>query len=162
MQQLTDGDKQFIKLTEAGTKPSPAFREAYPEHEAVHFWGMTASGSKERQKAAQIISEAAQTKLNAKYIQAALMTYHDKMEEFSSLSLETATDLVKNARSEKVRADLAIEGIRHKIGTPVQKIAVNEKKTVILQFGEPPKDDRDIIEGETVEPHDLYGSGLLD
>ena len=78
------------------------------------------------------------------------MTYQDKMEEFSALSLETATDLVKNARSEKVRADLAIEGIRHKIGTPVQKIAVKEDKVVHITFGEPPKDESSVIEGEVV------------
>lgn len=156
MQALTDEDKQFIKLIEAGTKPSPAFREAYPEHEAVRFWGMTATGSPERQKASEIIKDAAKGKLRTKHISRALATYQDKMEEFSTLSLETATDLVQNARSEKVRADLAIEGIRHKVGSPVTKVAVQESKTVILTFGEPPKDDREIIEGETVEVHDRY------
>lgn len=154
MLQLSDGDKEFIKLTESGTKPSPAFREAYPTHDAVVFWNMTEPGTEERQKAAEVLKQAAKQKLAAKYIQNALTTYQDKMEEFSTLSLETATDLVKNARSEKVRADLAIEGIRHKIGTPVQKVAVQEKKTVILQFGAPPEGDtaRTVVEGEVVPP----------
>lgn len=154
MLQLSDGDKQFIKLTEAGTRPSPAFREAYPDHEAVKFWHITKGDKLQHIKAQEVLKDAAKRKLRAKYIQNALSTYQDKMEQFSALSLETATELVKSARSEKVRADLAIEGIRHKIGTPVQKVAVKEEKTVYLTFGEPPKDDREIIEGETVEPHD--------
>lgn len=134
-------------------KKSAAFREAYPEHEAVRFYQITQPGSLERQKASEVLKDAAKTKLNAKYMKRALMTYQDKMEEFSALSLDTATELVKSARSEKVRADLAIEGIRHKIGTPVQKIAVKEEKTVILQFGKPPEGDTydDVLEGEVVE-----------
>ncbi len=138
MLQLTDGDKTFIKLYESGTKPSTAFKQAYPNHDAVVFASI-AETKQDRQKAAEMVKFAAQVKLKTKYISRALSTYHDKMEEFSNLSLETATDLVVNARSEKVRSDLAIEGIRHKIGTPVQKVAVQEKKVVILQFGSPPR-----------------------
>lgn len=154
MLQLTDGDKEFIKLTESGVKPSPAFREAYPEHDAVVFWNMTKPGTPDRQKAAEVLKQAAKGKLNTKHITRALTTYQDKMEEFSALSLETATELVKGARSEKVRADLAIEGIRHKIGSPTVKVAVQEKKVVILQFGAPPADnDRSYVEGEVVPQH---------
>lgn len=148
---LSDGDKQFIKLVGDGEKPSPAFRQAYPEHDAVRFWMMTDPGTPQRRKAAEVLKDAAQTKLNAKYIQSAMMTYQQKMDEFSALSLETATDLVKNARSEKVRADLAIEGIRHKVGTPVTKVAVQEEKTVYLTFGKPPRDESSVVEGEIVD-----------
>lgn len=151
MQKLTDGDKEFIKLTEGGTKPSAAFREAYPDHEAVKFYLITDPGTPERQKASEVLKDAAKTKLQAKYIKNALMTYQDKMEQFSALSLETATDLVQNARSEKVRADLAIEGIRHKIGTPVQKIALKEDKVVHITFGAPPAEETQIIEGEVLD-----------
>ena len=88
------------------------------------------------------------------------MTYQDKMEEFSRHSLDTAIDLVQNARSEKVRADLAVEGMRHKVGSPTVKVAVQEKRTVILQFGDKPVGEREgVIEGETVERDALDGSG---
>lgn len=150
MQQLTPEDKQYIKLIGDGVKPSPAFREAYPEHDTVVFWGKTEPGTPERQKAAELLKQAAKFKLQTKYISRAMSTYQDKMEEFSILSLDAATDLVQNARSEKVRADLAIEGIRHKIGTPVQKVAVQESKVVHLTFGAPPKDESSIVEGEVV------------
>ncbi len=154
MLKLTDGDKTYIKLTEEGEKPSAAFRVAYPEHDAVKFWHLTVPGTPERQKAREVLADAAKNKLQAKYIKNALMTYQDKMEEFSALSLETATDLVKNARSEKVRADLAIEGIRHKVGSPTVKIASQESKVVHITFGEPPKDPNAIIEGEVVSEVD--------
>lgn len=149
-QQLTPEDKEFIKLHGEGVKNSPAFREAYPTHPATLAWNLTNPETPERQKAAEMVRDAAKAKLNTKYIRRALATYQDKMEEFSVLSLETATELVQSARSEKVRADLAIEGIRHKIGTPVQKVAVKEERTVILTFGKPPEEKPvdDFIEGE--------------
>lgn len=158
MLQLSDGDKQFIKLYSAGTKPSPAFREAFPEHEAVRFWNLTEPGTPERQKASEVLKDAAKHKLRTKHISRALKTYQDKMEQFSSLSLDTATDLVVNARSEKVRADLAIEGIRHKVGSPTTKVQVQEEKTVYLTFGKPPKDESRIAEGEVVERRGLNES----
>lgn len=141
MIQLTPEDKQFIKLYQDGVKNSPAFREAYPDHPAVQAYNEAKPGTPERRKASEVVKDAAKRKLSARYITRAMTTYQDKMEEFSVLSLETATELVQNARSEKVRADLAMEGIRHKIGTPVQKVAVQEQKTVILTFGPSPQQD---------------------
>ena len=140
-QQLTDGDKEFIKLIEKGSKKAPAFRAAYPNHAHVVKWRNTEPGSPDHQRAMELIIQAAKDKLQAKYMQKAIVSYVDKMEKFSELSLNTATDLVVNARSEKVRADLAIEGIRHKIGTPVQKVAMKQEKTVILTFGTPPEEE---------------------
>lgn len=144
---LSFGDKEFIKRIEAGEKKSPAFRASYPDHPAVIQWTRSEPGSPDRQVAAEAIQQSAKAKLQAKYMRGALLTYTDKMEQFSEHSLDTAIELVKGARSEKVRADLAIEGIRHKIGTPVQKVAVHEEKTVYLTFGKPPSD---IIEGDVV------------
>lgn len=141
MQKLSDGDKTFIKLTESGTKPSPAFREAYPDHPAVLAYLRSEPGSPDRAKASSVLKDCAKGKLRAKYMTEAITTYADRMEQFSDLSLKTATDLVQNARSEKVRSDLAIEGIRHRVGSPTVKALVKEEKTVYLTFGSPPSDD---------------------
>jgi len=138
---LSDGDKSLLKLVESGELPSPAFRKSYPEHPAVIQWERSEPGSPDRQKAAEAIKQAAKNKLAAKYMSKALVTYQDSMEEYSALSVKTAIDLVKNARSEKVRADLAIEGMRHKVGTPVQKIAMEQKAVVYLTFDKPPEDN---------------------
>ena len=152
LRQLTKEDKTFIKLHQEGVANSTAFKQAYPDHFAVVGWHESFPGTSERQKYAENIVSLAKAKLRSKYIQRALTTYIERMDEFSALSLETATELVQHARSEKVRADLAIEGIRHKIGTPVQKVAVQEQKTVYLTFGKPPEktDMTDIVEGEVV------------
>ena len=81
-----------------------------------------------------------------------MLEYNKKMETFTNAAVDTAIDLVSNARSEKVRADLAIEGMRHRVGTPVQKVQVQQEKNVILTFGAPHKDDiEDVIDGEVVE-----------
>lgn len=141
MQVLSGEDKDFIKLIEGGTKPSPAFRDAYPNHHIVKLWHNTEPGSEDRKKAAELLKDAAQNKLRAKYMSTALTTYTDKMEQFSKHSVDTAIDLVQNARSEKVRADLAIEGMRHKVGSPTVKALVKEEKTVYLTFGSPPSSD---------------------
>lgn len=141
MLKLTPEDKTYIKLTEDGVKPSTAFKQAFPNHPAVVKWHSANPNTPERQKAAEAIKQAAKFKLGSKYIQKAVATYQDSMERFSELSVATAIDLVENARSEKVRADLAIEGMRQKVGTPVQKVAMTEDRTVYLTFGAPPKDE---------------------
>lgn len=157
--QLSDGDKEFIKLIEKGSKKAPAFREAYPDHNLVQKWHNSERGSPDHQRATELIIAAAKNKLQAKYMQNAIKTYKDKMEEYSEASLDTAIELVKGARSEKVRADLAIEGMRHKVGTPVQKVAVQEEKTVYLTFGKPPKE---VIDGESITSDEISETPLLD
>jgi hypothetical protein len=144
--QLSAGDKEFIKLIEEGKKKSVSFRTAYPEHPHVIKWHNSEPGSPDHQRAAELIVTAAKNKLQAKYMQGAITTYHDKMEQFSEKSLDTAIDLVENARSEKVRADLAIEGMRHKVGAPTTKVQVQEEKTVILTFTKPP----DVLDGTSL------------
>ena len=159
--QLNSQDKEFLKLTEAGDRPSPAFRKAYPDHDAVLKWNQSDAGSPDHQKAAEAIKQAAKHKLGTKYMQKALVTYQDSMERFSELSVATAIDLVANARSEKVRADLAIEGMRHKVGTPVTKVAVQEKKVVILQF-DVPESERAMVHATATEVRDEISAELDD
>lgn len=134
---LSDEDKSFIKLVQAGERRVTAFRLSYTNHPSVIKWNQSEPGSPDRQKAAESLKQCSQNKLQTLHIQKGLKTYAESMKRFSELSLETATDLVQNARSEKVRADLAIEGIRHEVGTPVQKVAVQEQKTVTLTFAKP-------------------------
>lgn len=150
-QKLTPEDKAFIKLIDNGMKKAPAFREAYPQHPQVIRWKRSEPGSPDHKRAMELIVQAAKNKLQAKYMQSAITTYTESMEKFSDLALDTAIELVQFAESEKVRATLAIEGIRHKIGSPTAKIAVQQEKNVTITFGKPPTK---IIEGETVDEDD--------
>lgn len=145
--QLSKEDKHFIKLIHSGLNKSKAFRIAYPEHPSVRRYmdiksqgDISEEGKKLRRRAAELVTIASKNKLQTRYMQKAITTYNDSMEKFSELSVQTAIDLVKNARSEKVRADLAIEGMRQKVGTPVQKVAMQQEKRVVLTF-EKPTDD---------------------
>lgn len=149
-QQLTAEDKKFVKLLGEGMKKAPAFRESYPNNYQVQIWNRAEAGSPARRKAGELIATYARDKVNAQYMKSAIVSYTDSMERFSELSLIAATELVQNARSEKVRADLAIEGIRHKIGSPVTKVAVKKDERVVITFGTPPEETSP-IEGEVVE-----------
>lgn len=151
---ITPEEKVFIKLVSKGVKRAKAFRMAYPEHPTVKQYldlVKTNSDPEGRRKAQQSVSQLAKDKLQTKHINEAMVTYNKKMEVFTDKALETAIDLVENARSEKVRADLAIEGMRHRVGTPVQKIQQSTTQDIVITFGDRHPDDVDVIEGEVVE-----------
>ena len=152
---LTEQDKLFIKLTAKGTNRTKAFRLAYPDHPTVQRYmdAVKNGGPDEKEKTRQAVTSRSKDKIRTQHIQNAMTTYNKKMEEFTDHSVDTAIDLVQNARSEKVRADLAIEGMRHRVGTPVQKVQVTEDRNIYIGFGKAHPDDvlDDIIEGEVVQ-----------
>lgn len=140
MRPLTEEDKLFIKLVGDGEPKAVAFKKAYPNHQNVtrYFDAVKdKQDAKHRMYLSQLIYQAAKNKLQTQRVHSALVTYKSKMAIFSEHSVDTAIDLVQNARSEKVRADLAIEGMRHEVGTPVQKVAIQEEKTVYITFDKP-------------------------
>lgn len=151
MQVPSAEDKEYIRLLNTGMKKSAAFRKAYPNHATVRRY--EDSVGEERHKAAVSIRKTAYDKLDSKYMQKAVNQYQKRMDVFSDAAVETAIELVTNARSEKVRADLAIEGMRQKVGTPTQQVSVQEEKQIFIGFGTPPERDNldDIIEGEIVQ-----------
>lgn len=99
------------------------------------------------------VADLARSRLETQHMQNAMTVYQEKMDEFSDAALDTALDLVKNARSEKVRADLAIEGMRHKIGTPVQKMQVQRDENIVITFGDRHPDD--VIDVDAIEEADI-------
>lgn len=152
-------DRNFIRGVASGEKRSRAFREAYPDHPKVKRYMDIVKGDaepetpEERSKLADTIVQLAKDKVQAKYIRERLVAFQDSMDVLAAKSVYVANDLLDNGRSEKVKADLAMEFIRHKVGTPVQKVQAQIDKTVNLTFGVPPtRDDMsDIIEAEIIE-----------
>lgn len=137
---LSHGDIQFIKLLFDGKSRSAAFREAYPDNKTVQRWHATRSlpmDSLERRRVADTLKDAAKWKVNSKHIRKAIMTYQKKMDHLAELSLEVAEDLLTGARSEKVRADLATEFIRQKVGTPTQKSIQHTEQTITFSLDAP-------------------------
>lgn len=153
---VSEEEKLFIKMVSEGVNRSKAFRVAFPQHPTVKRYIDAVKNDAPapvKRKASTQVTALSKDKLQTNHIQSALNTYQTRMDVFSDKSLETAIDLVENARSEKVRADLAIEGMRHRVGTPVQKVQVQEEKNVYIGFSNnhPDDDTSDIIEGEIVE-----------
>lgn len=148
---VTAEEKHFISLIGRGMKRTKSFREAFPNHPTVQAY-KAASTPEERTRIGASINRLTKDKIQTKHMQNAMIQYNKKMEVFTDKAVDTAIDLVENARSEKVRADLAIEGMRHRVGTPVQKVQVQQEKNVILSFGAPHADD--IIDGEIVDEGD--------
>lgn len=152
---LSDSDKKFIELVAAGEKRTAAFRQAYPQHARVKQYMdiVPETPTEDKRKIKQLISDSAKAKLQAQYIQDALVQYEDRMNELATLGLEVSEDLLRNGKSEFVKADLAKEFIRHKVGTPVARVISQDKKTIEFIWGRPDvrDDTSDIIDGEIVE-----------
>jgi len=153
---LSQEDKNFIKLINKGYNHSKAFRMAYPDNPSVKRYvdAVKNDDKPTRRLASLAVTDGAKSKLQTKHISRAMQVYQTKMEEFSDLAVDTAIELVQSAKSEKVRADLAIEGMRQRVGTPVQKVSVKEDKEVVITFGTPKEeiiDLDDIEEGEIIE-----------
>lgn len=137
---LSHGDIQFIKLLFDGKPRVAAFREAYPDNKVVQRWHATRPlpvDSLERRRANDTLNDSATWKVNSKHIRKAIMTYQAKMDHLAELSLEIAEDLLTGARSEKVRADLATEFIRQKVGTPTQKSIQHTEQTITFSLDAP-------------------------
>nr|DAT48139.1 MAG TPA: hypothetical protein [Caudoviricetes sp.] len=137
---LSHGDIQFIKLLFDGKPRVEAFREAYPDNKVVQRWHATRPlpmDSRERRRATDTLKDSAQWKVNSKHIRKAIMTYQAKMDHLAELSLKVAEDLLTGARSEKVRADLATEFIRQKVGTPTQKSIQQTEQTITFSLDAP-------------------------
>lgn len=153
---LTAEDKVFVKLVAKGIPRTKAFKTAYPNHPGVKRYMDIKPGEDPDRKyaATRNINQLAKDKARNGYIQKALATYNSRMDVFSEKAVETAIDLVENARSEKVRADLAIEGMRHKVGTPVQKVQVQQQQDIVITFGDRHPNDvidlDDIVEGDVL------------
>jgi hypothetical protein len=156
---LSDEDKLFVKLVSEGKmNRSKAFRTAYPNHpHSLNYReAFKSADATARKRAAMLSVQASKTKLQTKRIQTAMEKFQDRMDTIADKSLNVIDTILDHGRSEKVRADLAVEMVRHKVGTPTHKIAKSEEKVVYFGFGKPPKerDTEEIIEAEIIEESD--------
>lgn len=145
----------FIKLVAKGINRTKAYRMAFPNHPTVMKYMdlvKTNSDPQARRDAGQSVTQLSKDKLQTKHVQAAMTTYVTKMDKLANDALETVDEIMNDhGASKKVRADLAMEMIRHKVGTPTQKVQVQEEKNIFIGFGDRHPDDADdIIEGEVV------------
>lgn len=156
---LSDEDRLFIKLCSEGKMPrSKAFRTAYPNHPHSLNYNLAykSNDATAKQRASVLSVQASKTKLQSKRIQSGMEIFQGRMDKLAEKSLNVIDTLLDHGRSEKVKADLAIEMVRHKVGTPTHKIAKSEEKIVYFGFGKPPKERNveEIIEAEIISESD--------
>lgn len=157
---VTPEDKMFIKLVSEGVNRTKAFRLAYPDHPTVRRYMdavKTEAPAEVKKLARTQVTALSKDKLQTNHIQSAMTTYVNRMEELADDALETVDEIMNDkGASKKVRADLAMEMIRHRVGTPTQKVQVQEEKNIFIGFGgaHPDDDTTDIdsiLEGEVIE-----------
>lgn len=155
---LSSEDREFVRRVAEGEKRTDAFRKAYPNHPKVQRYmdiitHKVEPEEGERKSLSRTIIQMSKDKVQAKHIRERLVAFNESMDVLAAKSMLVANDLLDNGRSEKVKADLAMEFIRHKVGTPVQKVQAQIDKTVHLSFGTPSARDNmdDIIEAEVIE-----------
>lgn len=149
---LSAEDKEFIRLVQTGMNRSKAYRLSHPDHPTVVKYidaVKTEAPAEEKRRLSQSVTQLAKDKLQTNHIQSALTTYTKKMEDMADDSLVVLHDILLNGRSEKVRADIGMEFVRHRVGTPTQKVQVSEEKNITITFGDPHPED--IIEGEVLD-----------
>lgn len=79
----------------------------------------------------------AKQKMNTYAISTLMEDYQERMDAIADLSLDVAEDILRNGRSEKTKADLAIEFIRQRVGAPVQKnVNTNLNAKVIIRVAD--------------------------
>lgn len=151
-------DREFIRMVASGEKRARSFRQAYPNHPSVARYmdiinKRVEPEEGERSRLAVTIAQLAKDKVQTKAINSRLASFEESMDVLAAKSLIVANDLLDNGRSEKVKADLVTEFIRHKVGSPTVKVQAQVDKTVNLTFGAPPSADdmSDIIEGDIID-----------
>lgn len=144
----------FLKLVARGGNRSKHYRMAFPNDPAVQRYmdAVKTGDTAARKKESQVVTQLAKNKLQTKHIQQALETYTNRMDQLANDALETVDEIMNDKQaSKKVRADLAMEMIRHKVGSPTQKVMQQSEGSIVISFGDRHPDDVDPIEGETVE-----------
>lgn len=142
---VTPEEKLFIKLVGEGVNRTKAYRIAYPQHPTVRRYinaVKSEATAEEKRLTSQQVTALAKSKLQTNHIQDALTTYTSKMEKLANDALETVDEIMNDTKaSKKVRADLAMEMIRHRVGTPTQKVQVQEEKNIYIGFSDNHPDD---------------------
>ena len=153
---LTQADKKFIKLISEGQiTQREAFLQSYPEHPRVlrnQEIIRTSKDPHEVHLAHKSITNLAAEKARADFIKRALFIFNKKMDELADESLNVLEDILINGRSEKVRSDIAIELIRHKVGTPTQRIKHQDDQKIVISVGTPPVIEATAEEAEVIKP----------
>lgn len=156
--QLTKVDLEFVSLMQQGFTKVEAYREAYRDHPNVKRlvaeveaadnvagldYKQVAEVRETARKAAANLRELAYQKAKRKDIRLAFHHIVKRMETLAADAVDVWEEIMLYGRSEKVRADLAMEAVSHQLGKPTQKVLSQSDNSITITIGEAPPDTRD-------------------
>lgn len=140
---LTEQDVAFVAAKSQGLNSIDALIQAYPEDEQIQEWALLRDdiNGKTRDYAKLMLRKKAHTISRRRPVEVLTQHYKNRIVQMGETALDTLEELMIEGKSEKVRADVAIEVTRHNVGSP-DKQEQNNQSTVVVIIGEPPKDIR--------------------
>ena len=152
--ELTQQDAVFVAEKMAGTSPIEAVILAYShtDEEVKDLATLHRSPNiKEREYAKAMLRRKAYNIMRQRKIKVLTEHYQERMARMGDVALDTLEELMVEGRSEKVRADVAIEVVRHNLGNPDKDKSGNQN--VVIMIGTDPsqqiKVGGEIIDGES-------------
>lgn len=144
---LTEQDVAFVAAKSQGVSSIDALIQAYPDDEQIQEWAVLRDdiNGKNREYAKLMLRKKAHSVTRRRPVEVLSQHYQNRIVQMGETALDTLEELMVEGRSEKVRADVAIEVTRHNIGNP-DKDQNSGQSTVVVVIGEPPKDVRNMAE----------------
>lgn len=144
-------DAAFVLAKTEGKSSVDALIQSYPEDETViKMVKMRDSENyKDRNYANLILRRKAHQLLQSKKIKLLKEKYLERVQSMGNTALDVLEEIMIDGSSEKVRAEVAIEMLRHNIGNP-EKDANNGTSIVVMIGSNPAQVNTEIIEGEVV------------
>lgn len=144
-------DAAFVLAKTEGKSSVDALIESYPDDETVikMVEMRNSENYKDRNYANLILRRKAHQLLQSKKIKLLKEKYLERVQSMGNTALDVLEEIMIDGSSEKVRAEVAIEMLRHNIGNP-DKDAGGGTQVVVMIGSNPAQVNTEIIEGEVV------------
>lgn len=148
---LSVQDAAFVLAKTEGMSSIDALIEAYPDDEVVKTMKplRDSENYKDRNYANLILRRKAHQLMQSKKIKLLKEKYLERVQSMGNTALDVLEEIMIDGSSEKVRAEVAIEMLRHNIGNP-DKDAGGGTSVVVMIGSNPAKVQSQVIEGEVV------------
>lgn len=145
---LTEQDVAFVAAKAGGMTAIDALIHVYgDERPDIQEWAQNRNSedAKTREYAKLMLRREANNITRRRPVQVLAEHYQNRIIQMGETALDTLEELMIEGKSEKVRADVAIEVTRHNLGNP-DKDQTKDLGSVVVIIGEPPKDIRNMAE----------------
>ena len=144
---LTEQDVAFVAAKAQGLTAIDALIQVYPKDKLIKQWAedRDSEDPKTREYAKLMLRRKANVMSRRRSVEVLTEHYQNRMQQMGETALDTLEELMVEGKSEKVRADVAIEVTRHNLGNP-DKDQTKGAETVVVIIGEPPKDIRNMAD----------------